>query len=187
MPQRSLHLSCHRNADVIPYSNTGPPRTCTSFISFHSPQPSCRRSEISSNVAHSARPTCHTAEMRTSSHTPIRDLLAPARRSFPSVHPNRHAAVVRYPATLPIAIDPPVIPQQCGIQSHGFKRDRITHPNCHTAEMRTSSHTPIRDLLAPARRSFPSVHPKRHTAEMRYPVARPQVRQNYSPYYPSAL
>lgn len=84
---------------------------------------------------------------------------------------------------LPISL-PIVIPQQCGIQSHGFKRGRITHPNCHTAEMRMSSRTPIRDLLAHAHRLFPSVHPKRHTAEMRYslplfpPPSRPSYRRN---------
>ncbi|MBO8458821.1 MAG: hypothetical protein IAA73_00585 [Bacteroidetes bacterium] len=66
--------------------------------------------------------------MRTSSRTPIRDLLAQARRSFPSTHPNRHAAVVRYPATLPTALDPPVIPQKCGIQLQGLKRGKTTHP-----------------------------------------------------------
>lgn len=91
----------------------------------------------------------YTAAIRTSSRTPIRDLLAPARRSFPSTHPNRHAAVVRYPATLPTALDPPVIPQQCGIQSHGFKRGRITHPTRHTAEMPYPVTKIINSVLSP--------------------------------------
>ena len=36
--------------------------------------------------------------------------------------------------------------------------------------MRTSSRTPMRDLLELARRYAHSFHPNRHTAAMRYPV-----------------
>ena len=133
---------------------------------------------------HSARPNRHTAGMRTSSRTPMRDLLALVRRFSRSSRPNRHTAEMRYPVAWIIAVH---VTLHSFIHSSGFRikygmtllfsslilkaKDYSVRLNRHTAEMRTSSRTPMRDLLALARRFSRSSRPNRHTAEVRYPVA----------------
>ncbi len=114
--------------------------------------------------------------MRTSSRTPMRDLLALARRFSRSSRPNRHTAEVRYPEAMIIAVH---VTLHSFIYSSGFRikygmpplfsllilktKGHSARPNRHTAGMR--------DLLALVRRFSRSSRPKRHTAEMRYPVA----------------
>ena len=152
---------------------------------------------------YSVRPNSHTAGMRTSSRTPMRDLLALARRFSRSSRPKCHTAEVRYPEAQDNAIRPnrhtaemryPEAQVMAGlvtlhsfIHSSGFRikygmtllfsslilkaKDYSVRPNSHTTGMRTSSRTPMRDLLALARRFSRSSRPNRHTAEMRYPVA----------------
>ncbi len=174
--------------------------------------------------------------MRTSSRTPMRDLLALVRRFSRSSRPKRHTAEVRYPVAWVIAVH---VTLHSFIHSSGFRikygmtplfsllilkakdysvrlkrhtaemrypvawiiavhvtlhsfirptgfrikygmtplfsllilkaKGHSARPKCHTAGMRTSSRTPMRDLLALARRFSRSSCPKRHTAEVRYP------------------
>ena len=121
---------------------------------------------------YSARPKCHTAGMRTSSRTPMRDLLALARRFSRSSRPKCHTAGIRYPVA----------------QDNGIR------PNRHTAEMRypvawvmaglVTLHSFIHSTGFRIKYGMPplfsslilkakghSARPKRHTAEVRYPVA----------------
>ena len=133
---------------------------------------------------YSVRLNRHTAEVRTSSRTPMRDLLALARRFSRSSRPNRHTAEVRYPVAWVMA---GLVTLHSFIRPTGFRikygmtplfsllilkaKGHSARPNRHTAEVRTSSRTPMRDLLALVRRFSRSSRPKRHTAEVRYPVA----------------
>ena len=112
MLQPSFRPSYRRNADVIPYSNTGPPRTCKSFISFRAPQTSYRRNAVSSCKASSEAKLltisfshipmwcpvsngaivlfyCHTAEMRY----PVTKIIEPSLNpiSQPLINHNEYS------------------------------------------------------------------------------------------------
>ena len=91
--------------------------------------------------------------MRTSSRTPMRDLLALARRFSRSSRPNRHTAEVRYPEAMIIAVH---VTLHSFIYSSGFRIKYGMPPLFSLLILKTKGH---------------SARPKRHTAEMRYPVA----------------
>ena len=106
--------------------------------------------------------------MWTPSRTPIRDLLAPACRSFPSSHPNPHTSLQSSYRNNAVSSSKEYCEDSQELQQG--KQHTTLKANPHGFRIKCGMTLP--HFIAKPEAQGHSVRFNRHTAEMRYPVAR---------------